>query len=264
MRTSLSVSILVAAALISCSRQAPDPKYDVNCPIRSMKVTASKGELGHVLSFDRAGHLTLAKYFNEDGSYRFRRDYQYDSLGRIEETVLVNADNQTEERWEYRYDGDFVEDCTVSGMNNEHVHRWLHTNDGEHIVRTVYCSEDVPFYIISKEYDGDVCHETTCDADNGDTLSVAENCRLTKDKVLYIKSASMDLSVVYNEQGLPVSAHNTSLDSECQILWESSLADTPDRFFTYEFDKRGNWTVRKEYSHPDSIEVAVIRREFKY
>lgn len=264
MRSYIIPLIVSFAALASCSRQAPEPKYDINCPVRSVMVHASKGELDHLVTFDRDGHATAAEYYNEDGTFRYRNEYSYDAAGRVEEILLVNAAGESEERWEFKYDGEFVADCTISGMNNEHVHRWLHTNDGTNIVRTVYCQEDVPTYIITREYEGEICHETTCDAETGDTVGTALCSQFTKDKVLYIKSETTDLSVEYDEKGLPVKARNTSLDSECQILWEPSLMDEPERFFSYEFDARGNWTVRKEYSHPDSVEVAVISREIKY
>lgn len=264
MRSYIIPLIVSFAALASCSRQAPEPKYDINCPVRSVMVHASKGELDHVLHFDMKGNMVLKECFNEDGSFRFREEYEYDTEGRVLGMLEINAEGQTEARYEYEYDGEFVSHCTIFGMNSEKAHEWVHSNDGEHIVRTVYSSEDIPFYLIEKRYEGDVCIETTKDYGTGELLGSSESLMLPDGRSCYVKSETMNLSIEYDAQSLPVKAFNTSLDSECGILWERALADNPERRFEYEFDRRGNWIQRKEYSHPDSVEVAVIKRKIRY
>lgn len=264
MRSYIIPLIVSFAALASCSRQAPEPKYDINCPVRSVMVHASKGEFDHVLHFDRKGNMVLKECFNEDGSFRFREEYEYDAEGRVVGMLDINAEGQTEARSEYEYDGDFVSHFTIFGMNSERAHEWVHTNDGNHIVKTVYYSEDMPYYIIEKRYEGDVCFETTMEAGTGEILAVSESCTLPDGRPVSVRSETMNFTVEYDNIGHPVRALSTSLDSEGGILWESTLETNPERRFEYEFDRRGNWILRKEYSHPDSVEVAVIRRKIKY
>lgn len=265
MRIHAFLTILSCAVLAACSqRHTPESKYCVNCPVRSISVTATKGEFDHVLHFDRSGNMVLRECFNEDGSFRFREEYEYDAEGRVLGMLDINAEGQTEARLEYEYDGEFVSHCIMYGMNSEKAHEWVHENDGEHIVRTVYSSEDMPFYFIEKRYEGDLCFETTKDAGTEEVLGSSETLSLPDGRPVSVKSESMNFTVEYDNIGLPVRAFNTSLDSECGILWESALETNPERRFEYEFDRRGNWILRKEYSHPDSVEVAVIRRKIKY
>lgn len=257
-----SISILILSSCLQ--RQVPDAKYNVNCPVRSIDVTCSKGEFNHTLHFNRAGKLVLGEYRNEDGSFRFRNEYELDSLGRVSGMHVVNASGQTESIYSYEYDGDFVSECILLGMNNEHVHCWYHINDGEHIVRSEITNEDTPAFVVTRSYDGDMCRETTLDAENGDTLGVSSIASLPDGRIVSVHSDNMAVSVEYDQSGLPISSMNTSLDSEGNIIWDKDLAKSPVRSFRYDFDRRGNWITRKEYSHSDSIEVAVIRREIRY
>lgn len=264
MRSFIIPIIVSFSVLASCSRQAPESKYDINCPVRSVTVHASKGEFDHVLHFDRKGAVRRIDYFNPDGSFRYRREYVCDSLKRPVTVYQFNASGESEARYEYIYDGPFLAEHTIYGMNNQDVSRWKYSNDGEKITGLEYYCEGMLEYVICKSYFDGMCTEISLDPETGDTLSVAISKSFSEGKVMYVKSESMDLSVEYGDNGLPLSAHCARLDSECGLLWDESLEDHPDRLYSYMFDSHGNWTQRVEMTLPDSTEFSRITRKIRY
>ena len=87
---------------------------------------------------------------------------------------------------------------------------------------------------------------------------------LTEEKPTRITSDAMNVEIDYNDRRLPVRSKETVLNSLCEMQWETGLDDYPERFYTYEYDERGNWISRAERVHPDSAAVVVLRRTIKY
>ena len=271
MKKSEYLAIVLSLAALSGCRGALTPdqkKYDLCCPAKSVYVEASSMEFSHKAVFDKRGDLEKVTYYNEDGSFRYEDRYAHDKAHHLLETIHVGEDGTFESRHEYKYDGAFVSECIVYGMNTEEAHRWVHLNDGKHIVQTTYFNEGEPNYLSLKTFDGAMCEERTYVLPDSTLAGVATICYLSadsEDRVTSIRSPEVNLDIEYDPQtSLPVKTGEVVLDSDRNFQWVPDLDSNPQRYYKYEFDSRGNWVRRTEHRHPDSLEVAVVSREITY
>lgn len=262
--------IIAAAAVLSvaagCS-QAPEDvlsRYQLQGKVSSLEIISEAGEFSRKVVFRRDGRVRSIDYRNADGTHRYTESFAYDKTGKLLQISSVTADGVTDAIYKYEYDGEFVSECRVYGMNNDEVSRWSHRNDGEHIISTSYYSEGDEQYVVRKSYDGVTRHEESFLVDSDQPFGIADIVDLTADKPLSIKTSTIDISVEYNEYGWPVHATNTLLTSMCEIRWNPSLEAKPERWFKYETDSHGNWVRRSEHFHPDSSAVDVIVRKIEY
>ena len=263
----MKTKLIFAAALIvcSCSHVNNDlEKYGLNCKVREISVQSDTLEYSYEVFFNPEGQVELMNRYNFDGTFRYKEVYTYDNSGHLSEIQGVNAENETEVRYEYDWDGAFISECRLFGMNNEELHRWVHHNDGRHIVRTEYYAEGVLSYVTLKQFSGNGYDEESIDEEEEVVLGRAHVDFLTEDKPTRIRSDAVNVEVDYNDAGLPVRSKGTVLNSLGEMQWVADLEEHPERFYTYEYDKRGNWISRAEKVHPDSTVVAVLRRTIIY
>jgi hypothetical protein len=259
--------IILAAALVLCACapvKTDLDKYQLNCKAASVSLQSDSMELPYTAYFNTRGQLDSVVTCNYDGSFRYIETYAYNSRHELEELMDVNADNETETRYEFEMDGRFVRECRIYGMNNQEIHRWVHDNDGRHIVKSDYYGEGVLEYTTTKVFSGSRYTEESRTPD-GELLGRADvEFFRDESKPCRISGYEIDVEVEYNEAGLPVMSRNTVLDSRGQLQWIHDLEVNPVRLYTYEYDKRGNWISRAERVHPDSAAVAVLRRVIVY
>lgn len=256
--------ILVALAVCACHPVQNDlEKYGLDCKAKELSVKSDSLEFSYDILFNDAGQVELMKRYNFDGSFRYREEYTYDKSGHLAEILGVNAENETEVRYEYDWAGRFISECRVYGMNNEELHRWVHTNDGRHIVSTDYYAEGELSYTTSKQFSGHGYDEESVSAE-GTLLGRGHVDFLTEGKPTRIESEAINVEIDYNDKGLPVRSKGTVLNSLGEMQWVTSLEEYPERFYTYEYDERGNWISRAERVHPDSAAVVVLRRSIIY
>ena len=260
-------TILFAASMLmafACAAPKTDlDKYGLNCIVKEVRVTADSLEFPYTALFNELGQITEVSMSNYDGSFRYRESYTYDDKHRVIEIRGVNAENEDEIRYEYEYDGRFMSICRIYGMNNNEMNRWEHENDGRHIVRTVYYNEGEQQYTTTRIFDGNSYKEESVSVE-GDVLGRATIQFLTEEKPMRIDGDDIHIEIDYNEKGLPVRSLNILLSSICELHWGNRLDIFPERFYTYEYDKRGNWISRVEKTSPDGEAVAVLRREIVY
>ena len=257
---------LFAAALLlcACTQIKTDiDKYGLNCKAEEITLQSDTLELPYTVRFNKEGQVMQVITMNFDLSPRYTETYIYDAQKRLMEISGVNAENETEARYEYEYDGRFIRECRMYGMNNQEVHRWVHTNDGRHIVRTEYYNEGEFTYTTTKAFKGDTYKEESTDPE-GNVLGKADVVFLTEEKPMSVKGDSIDMEITYNEKGLPTMSRGTLLTSTGEMKWARDLEDFPCRYYSYEYDERGNWISRAESVHPDSTAYSVLHRIIKY
>lgn len=262
----MKTRIIIAAALLaaSCTPGKSDlEKYALNCKAEEIALQSDTLEFPYIVRFNPDGQVREVITRNFDLTTRYTETYTYDDKNQLIEISGVNADNETEQRHEYEHDGRFVKECRVYGMNNQEMHRWVHTNDHRHIIRTEYFSEGEPAYITTKSYRGNTYKEQSVTPE-GELIGEAEVEFLTEQKPRSIKSDTMDIEITYNEKGLPTMSRGTLLNSLGEMEWASDLDEHPCRYYSYEYDERGNWISRAESVHPDSTAYSVLRRTIKY
>ena len=263
----MKVKLLVAAALLVCAcNTVPNDleKYGLNCKASEISVKSDTLEFSYDVYFNPAGQVELMKRYNFDGSFRYREEYTYDKSGHLAEIHGVNAEDETEVRYEYDWDGRFISECRVYGMNNEELHRWVHTNDGRHIIKSDYYAEGEYMYTTTKKFSGSGYDEESVTSE-GDVMGRGHvDYFMDENKPTNMQSDAFDVEIKYNEKGLPVWSRGTVLNSICEMQWESGLEENPERFYTYEYDERGNWISRAERVHPDRTAIVVLRRTIKY
>ena len=263
MKTKIS---LIAGALLlcACTQVGNDlGKYALNCKAEEITLQSDTLERPYTVRFRPDGHVAEVVTMNFDLSPRYTKTYEYDSRGRLVEVSGVNSDNETEARYEYEYDGRFIKECRMYGMNNQEIHRWVHTNDGRHIVHTDYFNEGELFYTTTKSFKGHTYKEESVNSE-GQVMGTAEVEFLTEEKPKVIKGSDLDIEITYNEKGLPTMSRGTLLNSLCEMEWTGDLELHPCRYYSYEYDERGNWISRAESVHPDSTAYSVLRRIIKY
>lgn len=258
--------LLTAAALLlcACTQVKTDlEKYALNCKAEEITLQSDTLEMPYTVRFNPDGQVTEVLTMNFDLSPRYTQTYAYDSRKRLLEITGINSENETEARYEYDYDGRFIKECRMYGMNNQEVHRWVHTNDGRHIVRTEYYGEGDFFYTTTKSFKGHTYKEESVGS-GGEVMGTAEVEFLTEEKPKVIKGDGLDIEIQYNEKGLPTMSRGTLLNSLCQMEWTTDLDIYPCRYYTYEYDERGNWISRAESVHPDSTAYSVLHRIIRY
>ncbi|MCR5326462.1 MAG: hypothetical protein K6E37_06930 [Bacteroidales bacterium] len=262
----MKIKFTVAAALILCACtpvKTDLEKYALNCKAKEIVMQSDTLELPYKVVFNSLGQADTVFTYNFDGSFRYREIYTYNDKHQVIEIAGINADEEDEARYEYEYSGRFIKECRLYGMNNQEVSRWEQDNDGRHIVKTGYYSEGELAYTLLKHYSGKSYTEETFNPD-GSPMGTADVDFLTEDKFTRIKSDAMDVEIQYNDKALPVMSRGTFLNSKCEMLWSADLDDNPIRYYTYDYDSRGNWIARYEKVHPDSTASVVLRRTIIY
>ena len=258
--------VVIAALLFcACSPVRNDlDRYALNCKVKELSMHSESMELPYTARFNSLGQLTTLTTYDFDGEERFVQTYSYDSHNKLYEVSGVDAEGVTEERIEYEIEGLFIRECRIYGMNNQEVHRWVHENDGKHIVRTEYYSEGELDYIATKDFKGNSYVEESRKPE-GELMGRAEvDFFNDENKPTRIVSDDLDVEISYNEKGLPVMSRGAVLNSLGELQWASSLDEYPCRYYSYEYDNRGNWITRYERKSPDSPDYIVIKREIVY
>jgi len=264
----MKTKLVIAAALLVCACH-PIPndleKYALDCKAAEVSVQCDTLERNYTVKFNPQGRVTEIETFNDDGSFRFRESFGYDKRGRLTDVIGINSENETEERYEYDWKGSFIRECRMYGMNNEELHRWAHDNDGRHIVRTEYYGEGELSYITTKDFGKDSYVETTCAPDSSLIGKAKIEFFRSENKPTRIEgSNNLYVEIDYNEKGLPVRSLNTVLNSLGEMEWVLDLETHPERYYSYEYDERGNWISRALKVHPDSTVISVLKRSIKY
>ena len=265
------LSVFLAAGAVSCSVKVDEKTLDrfgLNCPVKSVSVAPDTSlslvrDDYYKAEFNRKGSLTELKYYFPDGRVMSYELYRYDRKGRKIELLPFDKDSTATGRYAYEYDGRFVSKCTLFGMNSADAQRWENKNDGKHITETRFYQEG-EFESLSKSvYKGNVRDETVTDAEGGE-VGRSRYVYLSEDKPLEIESPLLKISVRYNKTGLPVKASGVSLSSKGDFEWHQDATGTETFVYEYEYDSRGNWIVRKEFSGPEKKLDEVLSRTIEY
>ena len=260
----IKYTLFAALLLCACSPVKTDlEKYALNCKAKEVILQSDTLELPYKVVFNTLGQVDTVITYNFDLSFRYRETYTYNDKHQLVEICGLNAENEDEARYEYEYSGRFIRECRMYGMNNQEVSRWEHHNNGRHIVKTDYYAEGELSFVSNKDYSGKTYVERSYSAE-GDFLGSADVAFLTEDKFTRIKSADIDVEIEYNSKALPVRSRGTMLTSTGEMMWMPDLEQRPERYYSYEYDERGNWISRAEKVHPDSTAYAVLRRIIKY
>lgn len=261
--------LMVAATfVVGCRTERPMTedyeKFTMAVPAASIKVIADNGDY-YVVDFDRIGHIERRQYFNADGRLHAKSVYVYKD-GKLDELQSYDSDGQMGTRQLYVYQGDTLRETSVRGMNNQPLYKWTYEPGEDGTTVITYSQEDEPVFYAIRHVDGLECRDETFSCEDGSLLGVARNVFYDRidGKVALVEAEDMHLSIDYDKNGLPVYCRNTLVTSEGNIAWDPSLDENAERWYQYDFDDRGNWIERKEYCHPDSVEVATIRRIIRY
>ena len=258
------IVLLAALFMCACTSVKTDlEKYSLNCTASQLTLQSDTLELPYTVKFNKLGQAETVTTTNFDGSFRYEETFTYDDKNRLIEINGVNSENENEARYEYDYAGRFIKECRVYGMNNQEMSRWVHENDGRHIVHTDYYAEGELSFVTKKKYSGKTYVEESFSPEN-DLLGTANVSFLTDDKFTRIKGDNIDVEIDYNEKALPVRSRGTLLNSVGEMMWASDLEQYPERFYTYEYDSKGNWITRYERVHPDSTAYSILRRIITY
>ena len=257
--------ILVSALVIcACSPVKTDlEKYSLNCNAQEVTLQSDTLELPYTVTFNKYGQAETVRTDNFDGSFRYEESYTYNDRHQLTDILGVKSENENEARYEYEYDGRFISECRMYGMNNQEISRWEHENDGRHIIKTDYYDEGQLSYTTKKKYTGKSYVEESYSPE-GVLLGTADVSFLTEDKFTKIKGNGIDVEIEYNDKALPIKSSGTLLNSVGEMLWSAELEQNPVRYYSYEYDEYGNWITRTEKLHPDSTSCFVLRRVIKY
>ncbi|MCQ2115550.1 MAG: hypothetical protein MJZ07_05045 [Bacteroidales bacterium] len=258
-----AIMIIACLGLAAC-RQVSEKdlkSYALNCPVREIQVKASMGELDYHVWFNRSCRVDSI-YFSLDGTHRYKEINKYDKSLRLVDVADIDNTDFTEGRYEYEYDGELMREARFYGANNDLLQHWIHENDGERIIRTSFLNEGEPTYISERVYDG-LSYDETVTFTDGNVLR-SRVVLFDADKPCRIISDNMDVTIDYSEDGLPVHTVNTLINSRNELVWVSDLEEHPERFYSYEYDDKGNWILRKEYNSLDGEVLATVTRSLLY
>ena len=262
------VLIIAAAALLAACNNSTVKNdrnfYAVNCLVQEISVSSDTLEAPYTARFNELGQVTEVITTDWDGVLRFHETYTYNSDNQLEEIMGINGENENEIRYEYEHDGRFIRECRTYGMNNQEMQRWVHTNNRRHIVKTEFYQEGELAYVTTKKFKGDSYTEQSVTPE-GEVIGTAsvEYFR-DENKPSRIITDEIDVTIEYNEQGLPVMSRGVVLNTKGEMMWVGDLDDHPSRYYSYEYDGRGNWVTRYDSYEPDGTAYAVFRRSIIY
>lgn len=264
----MKLRIIESAALIllaACSQYGADhEKYGLCTKAREVTLQCDSLEFPYTARFNRRGQLEYVETRNFDGGFRFREDYKYNDKHELEEVIGTNSDGDIEIRYEYEMDGEFVAECREYGMNTQEMVRWTHTNDGKHIIYSEYYNEGDLQYIINKSFTDSSYVEVSHTAE-GELVGTAQVTFFGKEtRPRQILTDELDIQIDYNDKGLPVRSSGVVLNSRGGMEWVPDLDINPVRYYSYEYDRHGNWIVRTEKVHPDSSACMILHRKIAY
>ena len=263
----MKARLFICLALLACACTPSHndlQRFDLNCIVKEINVQADTLGLPWKAEFNRFGQLTRMTLFEYDGTVHSINEYSYSCCGVLKGMKELNAAGETVSSSKYVFDGDFLSENRAFDANGAEERRWVQENDGEHIVRSEYylCNELI--HVTTREFSGDSYTEDVIN-DEGELLRHSEvEFFLKEDKPTHIISEGVEITVEYNEEGLPIKSHNAVLNSVGTLQWAEDLGTNPDRYYSYEYDEHGNWTVRYTRNSPDSQDCTVIRRTIKY
>lgn len=290
-----SLLLFAGLGLLACNNVTEDmSRFAVNTKVRQIEQTSDDCEFDYVAVFDKKGHLSTIWYYSgipvadssevsivvpgtiadfdnfrdfegAHGYFRYYENCSYNSRGQLVAKNDVNADNETEGRYEFDYLDGKISNCRFYGMNNELLNEWVHKRvNGQ--VSTDFYHEGMLSYLSEKDSDGLNFNEYVVGIE-GDSLVVASNHieNYAEGKPSRIVNETMDITVEYNDLGLPVHAINVQMSSFCEIFYSPMLEIYPERWYVYEYDEKGNWIVRSEYADPEqSMLMGKITRKITY
>jgi hypothetical protein len=262
----LIVTVCAALLALSACVQVKNDlgRYALNCKVKEIIVESDTLESPYTVTFNDLGQITEVVTRNFDGSFRFHETYTYNDRNELEEIRGVNSEGEDEIRYEYEHDGRFIRECRTYGMNNQEMQRWVHTNNGRHIVKTEFYNEGELFYVTTKDFKGSKYVEKSVNAD-GEPLGQAEvEFFRTDDKPSRIKGDDLDMTIEYDAKGLPVMSRGAVLTTTGEIMWASDLEERPCRYYSYEYDGHGNWISRSDSYEAGGEAYAVFRRIINY
>lgn len=257
----LSLTLLLS----SCSWNVKSDldTYGLTCKVKEMTVVVSESELDYTVFFNRFGQIdSLLRYSPEDDIHD-KEIYFYDKDHHRVKISNRDSDGQQEGWYEYQYDGDFISVCEIYGMNSNVLYRWEHLNDGENIIETRCYMEGELQYTDCKDYDG-LSYEERQIGPDGELVGTAHVELFAKDKPSLVTQEGSEIRIDYNEAGLPVHSVNVLVSSNGELGWHPSLEEKPERWYKYEFDKKGNWVLRTIHDSPDGEPTITVRRTIIY
>ena len=262
------VFIFAAAAILAaCNNDSLSNDrtfYAVNCIVQEISVASDTLEAPYTARFNELGQVTEVVTTDWDGILRFHETYTYNSDNQLEEIVGINGENENEIRYEYEHDGRFIKECRTYGMNNQEMQRWVHTNNGRHIVKTEVYQEGELAYVTTKKFKGESYTEQSVNPEGEEVNKVKVEYFHDENKLSRVVGDDVDITIEYNELGLPVMSRGVVLNTKGELMWVGDLEEKPCRYYSYEYDERGNWITRSDSYEPDGTPYAVFRRSIKY
>lgn len=264
----MKTRLLFALALIACACTTQERndyrKYNVTGPVKEIILQSDSLAMPWTAEFKRSGRLNKVTIFNFDGSEYSVRTYRYNSRKQLTAIYGVVQFGEKAMDYKYKYDGDFTSECRTFDHEGQEVYRWVFENDGQNIVRTEFYETDTLQFYGVRDYNGEHYTSKVYNPE-GELISTTEVdfCQL-EDKPTRIVSDNEDITIEYNEQGLPVMSRGTVVNSTGDLQHRSDLATYPCRYYSYEYDERGNWITRYERKAPDSPDAIIIKRTILY
>lgn len=265
MRNRFFAALGFVLILYSCSGNVKSDldTYGLTCKVKEMTVAVSEGELDYTVFFNRLGQIdSLVRYGIED-DIMDKEIYSYDKSHHRIKISNIDSDGQQEGWYEYEYDGDFVSVCEYYGMNSNVLYRWEHLNDGRNIIETRCYMEGELQFIDCKDYNGLSYEERQMDAE-GNEVGTAHVDLYAPEKPSLVVQEGSQIRIDYNENGLPEHSSGVLISSNSDFGWHPSLEEKPERWYKYEYDKKGNWVLRTTHDSPDGEALITVRRTIIY
>lgn len=270
-----SIYIIAAAciaAVSACNNAAADfvvssdmQKYGLVYPAKSVKTSGSDDELHSLARFDRQGRLEEVVCKTPEGKLRDRSLYSYYPDGQLSEVLIYDADGNLEGREEYSWEDGCLKSKKFYGMNNEEISRIENEiEDGKIARRTSYYEGELDSFTVS-HYDGNTRDDFNFGPDSTD-FSTAHFEYVSGEIVsrMYSKELDIDMEIRYDGKLLPYWSRDVLLDSDGRYNYNESFLDNPERWYSYTFDRHGNWTERRESLTENGTPVAILRRKIRY
>lgn len=260
------LSVLSLAVLLSsCGGKVTSDMetYGLVSRPREMSVLVSEGELDYTVFFNRRGQADSLVRYTPDGDVHDKEIYFYDRKHHRTMISSRDSDGNQEGWYEYEYDGDFISVCQFYGMNSNVIYRWEHLNDGKNIIETRCYLEGELQYTDCKDFDG-LSYEERQLGPDGNLVGTAHVELFSKDKPSLIVQEDSEIRIDYNESALPVHSAGALLSSNGDLGWHPSLEESPDRWYKYEFDSKGNWVTRTTHASEDGEPLVTVRRTLVY
>ena len=290
-------TILIVLTLCGCSNNDANNesssfvKYGISNGVKSVKVLSykavedfeniDKGDIlnqgNYTMKFDNSGNCIEIANYSAKGELSSKTLYEYasDTQMLIKEKYYSSSNELGTEKT-YEYDGSFLSSRIdydpdakdlIKYVISSHIYmKFEYTNDTKHITGFTRYDDEKKSAVFKYVWTDNVAQIVAYDA-SGTTKTghyrIEEYDSYDRIIKMVYGDTGTTCEVEYNEKGLPIYLKNAHM-SNTTVVFDPYNKTEKTLYYTYTYDKKGNWIERIEYEGVIKKPTAISTQTIEY